>query len=263
LHLAIVSAAVHSKNRSLAHENLQAAAKSARQISDVRRSYLLLTTGAGLAPLDPLQATAMLNEAVQAFNQSENLGATPVKWEREVTIEPLTLSFPLSSGAKLDFEESVQKVAEVVGTEAPFDAIQSEQLRAKAFVALAKIALAAEEPPAPAVDEPIVTVGEDGIRRSASKIVMPVYPEAARKKGVKGVAVIELRYDGKGEVTETKVLQAPDATTAQAVVEATRQWKFTPSKLEGQSISVRGKLTFYFLIDDNGKAEVRNPRQYQ
>ena len=35
----------------------------------------------------------------------------------------------------------------------------------------------------------VVMVGEDGIRRSAIKTVMPVYPEVSIKRGKKGVAL--------------------------------------------------------------------------
>lgn len=263
LHLEIASAAVKTKNTLSAFENLQAAAKSARQVSDARRPYLLLAIAAGFAAFDFIQANLILNEAVQALNQSEKSGETTVKWETPVTIEPLTLRFPLAAGTKLYFENSVQKIVPVIETEMPFEAIKSEQLRAKAFVVLAKFALDSEESANSQNDETVVTVGEDGIRRSAAKTVMPIYPEDARKKGIKGVAVVELQYNGKGDVTNTRILQSPDSATGKAVVDAVKQWKFKPSKLEGKPISVRGKLTFYFVLNTNGNTEVRNPKQYQ
>jgi TonB family protein len=253
LHLEIAGAAVKSKDKLAAFENLQAAAKTARQIPDVRRSHLLLAIAAAFAAFDHDQARLVLNEAIQAFNQFENPGV--VKWETAVTIEPLTLRFPLTTEAKLSFENSVQRLLPLIQTETAFEGIKNEQLRAKAFVVLARFTLAK--------DETIVTVGEDGIRRSAAKTVMPAYPEEAKKKRVKGVVVIELQYDGNGDVASTKVLQSPDSNIGEAVQSAVKQWKFKPSKLEGKPISIRGKLTFYFVIDKEGNAEVRNPKQYQ
>jgi hypothetical protein len=37
-----------------------------------------------------------------------------------------------------------------------------------------------------------------------------------------------------------------------------------PSKKEdGTPVSIRGKLTFYFEIDKDGKGVVKNPKQYR
>jgi hypothetical protein len=42
-----------------------------------------------------------------------------------------------------------------------------------------------------------------------------------------------------------------------------KQWKFKPSKLEQKPVSIRGKITFYFVIDEKGKGAVQNPKQFQ
>jgi hypothetical protein len=48
-----------------------------------------------------------------------------------------------------------------------------------------------------------------------------------------------------------------------SVTEAVSQWKFRASKIkDGPSVTVKGKLTFYFVIDDHGKGRVENPKQY-
>ena len=105
---------------------------------------------------------------------------------------------------------------------------------------------------------------EDGMRKSASKTVMPSYPEDALKKRQHGVVVVELQYDSKGDVVSTSVLQAPSKTIGDAVILALRQWKFVPSKKQdGTPVSVRGKLTFYFEIDKDGNGRVQNPKQYR
>ncbi|MBD0371545.1 MAG: energy transducer TonB [Pyrinomonadaceae bacterium] len=111
--------------------------------------------------------------------------------------------------------------------------------------------------------ETVVRVGEDGMRKSAAKTVMPVYPEEAVKRGEKGVVIIEVQYNGKGVVTGTRVLETPSLSISGAVVSAVKQWRFIPSTLKGKPISVRGKLTFYFNIDENGQGRVDNPKQYQ
>ena len=78
------------------------------------------------------------------------------------------------------------------------------------------------------------------------------------------MAVIELQYDTKGDVISTSLLEAPSRSIGDEVVAAVKQWKFTPSKKQdGTPVSVRGKLTFYFAIDKDGKGRVQNPKQYQ
>ena len=108
--------------------------------------------------------------------------------------------------------------------------------------------------------ERVVRVGEDGIRKSAKTSVMPVYPKASKNRA-KGVAVAELQYNGKGVVSEVSVLESPDRYTGQAVSNALWKWTFTPSKLNGKPVSIRGKLTFYFVVE-NGIGKVQNPKQF-
>ncbi|HEX8564557.1 MAG TPA: energy transducer TonB [Pyrinomonadaceae bacterium] len=261
LYLGIAAVVVKDK-KTHAYANLQSAAKAARQIDGIHRPYLLLAIATNFASFDQVQADLFLNEALRAFNQLKSKDITLLKWEREVKIDPLKMRFPVATNTKLVFEDLVQKIATIPQAETALESLENELLRAKAFVALAKVAIDAKETSIPQDNEALVTVGEDGIRRSINKMVMPVYPEEARKKGIKGVAVIELQFDGKGDVTKTKILQSPDSTTGQSAIQALKQWKFTPSKLEGKPISVRGKITFYFVINAKGEGTVQNPRQY-
>ena len=109
----------------------------------------------------------------------------------------------------------------------------------------------------------VVMVGEDGIRRSALKTVIPEYPEASRKRGKKGVAVVGVQYDGDGNIELVNILEAPDEEIKNSVTEAVKQWRFKKSTYRGEPLSVRGKLTFYFSIDRAGRGTVSNPRQYK
>ena len=107
-----------------------------------------------------------------------------------------------------------------------------------------------------------VKVGEDGMRKSASKVVMPVYPKMSIKKRKSGVGVAEVEFDGEGNVVRVTVLESPDAECAKSISSALKQWKFTPSKLDGEPVYMRGKLTFYFVSDSKGRGEVRPPKQF-
>jgi TonB family protein len=139
---------------------------------------------------------------------------------------------------------------------------KNEKLRMSAFVVLTT-ELLKTLPKENQSSEQVVRVGEDGMRKSAEKTVMPVYPKEAIKSAQQGIAVIEAQYNGKGKVVDTAVLEAPSPTIGQAVIDAVKQWKFKSSSLDGKPVSVRGKLTFYFVIDKDKKGWVENPKQYQ
>jgi hypothetical protein len=65
-------------------------------------------------------------------------------------------------------------------------------------------------------------------------------------------------------VIKTYVLEAPSKSIGDAVVISLKQWTFVPSKKQdGTPVSVRGKLTFYFEIDNKSNGRVQNPKQYR
>ncbi len=109
----------------------------------------------------------------------------------------------------------------------------------------------------------VVNVDEAGIRRSAAKKTLPAFPEDSRKRRSQGVAVVRLEYDGNGTVVSVEVLEAPDSELGRAIADAVRQWTFKPSSIRGEPINIRGKLTFYCLIDRKGIGRVQNPKQFR
>jgi TonB family protein len=109
----------------------------------------------------------------------------------------------------------------------------------------------------------VVDVDEAGIRKSAYKKTLPTFPESSRKRRSEGVAVVQLVYDGTGTVVEVEVLEAPDAEIGEAIVNAVRHWKFKPSSIRGKPVNIRGKLTFYCVIDPKGIGRVQNPKQFR
>jgi TonB family protein len=107
----------------------------------------------------------------------------------------------------------------------------------------------------------IVRVDELSLRQAATKVVMPEFPKEAIKRNVSGLAVIQIVFDENGQVEKTKILEAPDILTGNAVVLAVKQWRFQPQKVNGDPVSIQGKLTFYFVIDRPGVGRVVNPKQ--
>jgi TonB family protein len=105
-----------------------------------------------------------------------------------------------------------------------------------------------------------VRLPESALRKRALKVVMPAFPKDVEIRGVTGVVVAQLEIDTSGEVSQVRVLQAPAPAVQQAVEEALKRWRFKPCSVGGSEVKVRGKLTFYYVIE-RGQAMVRNPDQ--
>ena len=251
----------------LTEETVDKALRAARSMSDGRRPFLLLTAAAQLANLKSPAVHGALAEAVRDFNSFEESGLAGLDWAQAIQIGPMRARFPLDvANVDFGFNEAFRAVAfaDPEAAMARSDELRHENLRAQSLVEVGRAFLERLPPKEPEQNEQAISVGEDGMRKSASKTVMPSYPEDALKKRQQGVAVVELQYDAKGDVVKTSVLEAPSKSIGDAVVVALKQWKFVPSKKQdGTPISVRGKLTFYFEIDKEGKGLVQNPKQYR
>lgn len=105
-----------------------------------------------------------------------------------------------------------------------------------------------------------IKVSEVVLRKQASKIVQPLYPEEALKQGASGVSVTALVIGLEGNIEKLDVLEAPHPSIKAAVATAVRQWKFGVTTMEGNPVKVHGKLTFYFVLN-NKKAEVLSPEE--
>ncbi|HKY04492.1 MAG TPA: energy transducer TonB [Blastocatellia bacterium] len=101
---------------------------------------------------------------------------------------------------------------------------------------------------------------EISLRKRATRQVLPQYPEVSKKSGAKGVTVSMLDIDEEGNVAGVDVLEAPDSPIRAAVADAVKLWKFKPATVNGKPVRLRGKLTFYYVIE-GGNARVENPKQ--
>jgi TonB family protein len=81
--------------------------------------------------------------------------------------------------------------------------------------------------------------------------VKPIYPKSMRDAGREGVVPIEALIGADGSVTSVRVLTAqvhPDFAIAAA--DAVRQWKFTPTLLNGAPVEVVMKVSVEFRLSD-------------
>ena len=75
--------------------------------------------------------------------------------------------------------------------------------------------------------------------------VLPKYPSIARQAGVEGNVVVDTVVDKTGNVASMKVVSGP-LMLRQPALDALRQWKYEPSKLNGQPISVEMIVSIQF-----------------
>ena len=74
---------------------------------------------------------------------------------------------------------------------------------------------------------------------------MPVYPAIARQANVEGNVVVRVVIDKAGNVSDVHAISGPPLLR-QAAVDALRQRKYEPSRLNGQPISIEMLVTIQF-----------------
>jgi TonB family protein len=74
----------------------------------------------------------------------------------------------------------------------------------------------------------------------------PVYPPAARDRGLEGGPVIDLWIDHTGNVIDVAIVESAGAILDGAVLEAVAGWRFAPATLGGAPVSMRLTLQHLF-----------------
>ena len=94
-----------------------------------------------------------------------------------------------------------------------------------------------------------VRVGGD-IKAPLKRVdVKPVYPPLAQESRVQGVVILEAMIDPEGNVADAKVLRGQPLLN-DAAVEAVRQWRYTPTLLNGVPVPVIMTVTVSFTLQD-------------
>jgi periplasmic protein TonB len=109
----------------------------------------------------------------------------------------------------------------------------------------------APPPPAPrVVEQPPAPVRPGGIVRAPQKVhhVAPEYPAIARSARVSGIVIVEALIGEDGSVRDVKVMQSVPLLDAAAVT-AVRQWRFTPTLLNGVPVQVIMSVTVSFNLN--------------
>jgi len=101
-------------------------------------------------------------------------------------------------------------------------------------------------PPPPPSREPIrLHAGMQAPRKIVN--VPPHYPPHAQAAHVEGTVVLDAVIDPTGRVTDVRVTRSVNLLD-QAAVEAVRQWRFTPTLLNGEAVSILLTVTVRFTL---------------
>jgi periplasmic protein TonB len=105
-----------------------------------------------------------------------------------------------------------------------------------------------DPPPPPAPQAPIRL--HSGIRAPQRLVdVRPIYPAIAHSAHVQGVVIIEATIDEHGDVIRAQVLRSIPLLDG-AALGAVRQWRFSPTLLNGVAVPIVMTVTVNFTLTD-------------
>ncbi len=84
----------------------------------------------------------------------------------------------------------------------------------------------------------------------ASAPVAPVFPQAARQRGITGYVTFNLLIGLNGEVERAVIVEAsPVGVFEDAAATAIQAWRFSPARYQGQTVRAWAKQTIRFNLD--------------
>jgi protein TonB len=77
--------------------------------------------------------------------------------------------------------------------------------------------------------------------------VEPVYPEIALRARIQGIVLLEVLIGAEGNVERVELIRGHSLLNA-AVLEAVKQWKYSPTLLNGEPVPVIATVTVRFVL---------------
>ncbi len=178
---------------------------------------------------------------------------TPVQTvaAQEVAIRPTRFVAPEKIPDQIPLPADEPPVVGIAGVDLP-EGISSAAYAGGVGVPSGVIGIATA-PPAPLplpprpVKHPPVRVSEGVQESRLIKKVEPVYPDLAKRARVSGIVILEVTIDEEGNVADVKVLRGHPLLDDE-VVRAVRQWKYSPTLLNGEPVPVTATVTVIFSL---------------
>jgi TonB family protein len=104
-------------------------------------------------------------------------------------------------------------------------------------------------PPPPPVQARVVhKLGGDIREPQKIRHVPPIYPQIAVSAGVQGIVILEATISEAGTIENLRVLRS-HALLERAAVEAVKQWRYTPTRLNGVPVPIIMTVTVNFTLN--------------
>jgi TonB family protein len=123
----------------------------------------------------------------------------------------------------------------------------------KSILALAAVVALAPAAALAQSQEPI-RVGGNVQAPERVKYVAPLYPAEAASARVTGIVILEAIVDPTGSVSDARVLKSIPVLD-QAALDAVKQWRYTPTTLNGVPVPVILTVTVNFSLSDTPTTE--------
>jgi TonB family protein len=94
---------------------------------------------------------------------------------------------------------------------------------------------------------PLKAASGANLSGKAIKKVQPTYPPIAKAAGAQGSVTVQIVINEAGEVESAKAT-AGHPLLQQAAVDAAKEWRFTPTKVSGNTVKVSGMISFVFAL---------------
>ena len=102
-------------------------------------------------------------------------------------------------------------------------------------------------PPQGGTNGPI-RVGGDVAQSKIVYKVNPQYPPEARQARIEGVVILSVQIAKDGTVSDVKIISASDPLLLPGVVDAVRQWVYSPTLLNGEPVEILTTVTVNFSL---------------
>jgi TonB family protein len=102
-------------------------------------------------------------------------------------------------------------------------------------------------PPSPPLSQRLIAVSGDVMESKLIRRVDPVYPELAKRARVQTRVFMDVTIDEEGNVTDAKVTKGHPLLNDSAVM-AVKQWKYSPTLLNGKPVPVTGNVWVDFKL---------------